>query len=77
MPAMQEPIVLENRSAESTRRNASRAASRFALPLRALRHAFYGREDEIRSNSGKGDGLVGLRTIGGVTNIRGVAPVTP
>jgi len=43
--------------------------------MRALRHAFYGREDEIRSDTGKGDGLVGLRAIGSVTSIRGVAPV--
>jgi hypothetical protein len=75
MPAMQEPIVLENRSPECARRNASRAASRFALPLRALRYAFYGREDEIRSKAGEGDGLVGLRRIGGITNIRGITPV--
>jgi len=75
MPAMQEPIVLENRSAELARRNASRVSSRVAVPLRALRRAFHGREDEIRSNAGKSDGLVGRRTLGSVTNIRGDAPV--
>ena len=29
-----------------------------SVPLRALRRAFHGREDEIRSNAGKSDGLV-------------------
>ena len=73
MPAVQEPIVLESRSAKCAGRNASRISSRVPVPMRALRHAFYGCEDEIRSHTPKGDGLVGLGAIGGVTSIRGVA----
>ena len=75
MPTVQEPIVLEKRPAECDGGNAACVPSGIPVSMRAMRHAFYGREDEIRSHTGKDHGLVGDHAIGNVTGIRGVAPV--